>query len=250
MSELVSYIQSLDLPVARSRGPGEPAPPPPAFTGKQQAVTVGSQMAEFSAAVPESIRPAISNGLLLGQLAADKATGQNPDPAAYFGAFNSVMRKIGWQVTESGLNQQTISDQNAQLNKAIIPIVTAVFGPGAAAASIILKVLEGLQSMSDDSPWITVFEQKSNKAKTATFGMSYVDAGAGGGASLKTAYFALQASSNLTQVLFFKFASSEATMKSGQCGMNLSSQTIATSGDALQQKVGPFIIDNIKNISI
>jgi hypothetical protein len=85
----------------------------------------------------------------------------------YFGAFNSVMKKIGWQVTESGLNQQTISDKNAELHKAIIPIVTAIFGPGAAAASIIIKVLEGLESMGQDSPWITVFEQKSNKAKTA-----------------------------------------------------------------------------------
>jgi hypothetical protein len=160
------------------------------------------------------------------------------------------MRRIGWQVAESGLNQQTISDQNAELNKAIIPIVTAVFGPGAAAASIIIEVLEGLESMSQDSPWITVFEQKSNKANTATFGVSCVDVGAGGGASLKIAYFALQASSNLTQVLFFKFASSEATTKSGQRGMRLSPQMIAASETALENKVGPFIVNNIKNIAI
>ena len=175
MSEIVSYIQSLDLPVARSRGPEEPAPPPPVFTGTRQAVTVGSQMAEFSATVPESIRPAISNGLLLGQLAADKATGQNPDPAAYFGAFNSVMRRIRWQVAECGLNQQTISDQNAELNKAIIPIVTAVFGPGAAAASIIIKALEDLESRARTR------RGSPSSSRRATFGVSYVDAGAGGG---------------------------------------------------------------------
>ena len=250
MSEIVSYIQSLDLPAARSRGPGEKAPPPPDFRAVHQAVTVGSQMAEFSAAVPQSVRPAISNGLLLGQLAADKATAGNQDPVAYFNAFNGVMKKIGWEVTDRGLNEQTISDKDAELNKAIIPIVTAIFGPGAAAGSIIIAVLKGLESMDQDAPWITVFEQKSNKAKAANFGPTYVDAGAGGGASLKTAYFTLQASSNLTQVLFFKFSTADATMKSGQCQMSLSPQTIATSGDALQQKVGPFIIDNIKNISI
>jgi hypothetical protein len=249
MSEIVSYIEAVPVPVERSRG-AEAGEPPPTFTSTDQAITVRSQMAEFSAAVPQSIRPAISNGLLLGQLAADKATENNPDPIAYFDAINSVMRKIGWQVTETALTQQTISDKNAELHKAIIPIVTAIFGPGAAAASIIIKVLEGLESIGQDAPWITVFEQKINKAKVANFGLSYVDAGAGGGASLKTAYFSLQASSKLTQVLFFKFSSSDATMKSGQCQMGLSPQTIATSGDALQQKVGPFIIDNIKNISI
>src|SRR4029077_16007459 len=82
------------------------------------------------------------------------------------------------------------------------------------------------------------------------FGLSYIDAGVGGGASLKTAYFTLQASSNLTQVLFFKFSSSDATMKSGQCQMSLRPQMMATSGDALQHKEGPFVIDNIKNINI
>src|SRR6202042_1779961 len=146
-----------------------------------------------------------------GQLAADKATATNADPAAYFGAFNGVMRKIGWQVTSSELAQQAISDQNAELHKAIIPIVTAIFGPGAAAGSIIIAVLKGLQSMDQDAPWITVFEQKSTKVKAANFGLSYVDGGAGG-ATVKTAYFSLQASDNLTQVLFFKFQSSAATM--------------------------------------
>ena len=50
--------------------------------------------------------------------------------------------------------------------------------------------------------------------------------------------------------LFFKFQSSDATMKSGQCQMSLSPQTIATSESALEEKVGPFIINNIKNIAI
>ncbi len=142
MSEIASYIQSLDLPDAPTRGAADRGPPP-AFTAAHQAVTVGSQMAEFSSAVPQAVRPVISNGLLLGQLAADKATAANADPAAYFGAFNSVMKKIGWQVTANELTQQTISDQNAELHKAIIPIVTAIFGPGAAAGSIIIEVLKG-----------------------------------------------------------------------------------------------------------
>jgi hypothetical protein len=249
MSEILSYIQSLDLPAAPTRG-AESEEPPPAFKSVAQAITVGSQMAEFSSNVPQSVRPAISNGLLLGQLAADKATANNPDPVAWFGAFNSVMKQIGWQSTLSELDEQTISDKNAALHKAIIPIVTAIFGPGVAATSIIVAVLKGLESMDQDAPWITVFQRKSNKVSAANFGLSYVDGGAGGGATLKTAYFSLQGAQVLTQVLLFKFQSSDATMKSGQCQMSLNPQTIATSGDTLQQKVGPFIIDNIKNIDI
>src|SRR5271170_4675977 len=118
-------------------------------------------MAEFSSAVPQAVRPVVSNGLLLGQLAADKATAANADPAAYFGAFNSVMKKIGWQVTSNELAQQTISDQNAELHKAIIPIVTAIFGPGAAADSIIIAVLKG------SSPWIRTRRGSRSSSKRA-----------------------------------------------------------------------------------
>jgi hypothetical protein len=39
-------------------------------------------------------------------------------------------------------------------------------------------------------------------------------------------------------------------MKSGQCQMSLSPQTIAASEAALEDKVGPFIVNNIKNIAI
>ncbi len=249
MTEIVSYIQSLDLPLARTRGPGEQEPPPPVFNSVDQALTIGSQMAEFSNKAPQSIRPAISNGLLLGQLAANKATAGNADPIAWFDAFNGVMKKIGWQVTANELNEETVSDKNAALHKAIIPIVTAIFGPGAAASSIILTVLNGLDSMDQDAPWITVFQQNSNKVKAANFGLSYVDGG-DGGATLKTAYFTLQGSQSLTQVLFFKIKSSDATMKSGRCEMSLSGETIAASQDVLRQKVGPFIVDNIKNIDL
>ncbi len=57
-----------------------------------------------------------------------------------------VMGKIGWLPTVSEVNEQVISDKNAELHKAIIPIVTAIFGPAAAASSIIIATLNGLES--------------------------------------------------------------------------------------------------------
>jgi hypothetical protein len=112
----------------------------------------------------------LSNGLLLGQLAADKATAGNADPVAWFDAFNDVMTKIAWHITDRQINEQTVADKNAALHKGIIPIVTAISGLGAAASSIILTVLNGLESMDQDAPWITVFQQKSNKVQSAISG--------------------------------------------------------------------------------
>ena len=41
----------------------------PKYEQKDQAVAIGSQITEFSKAIPADIRPAISNSLLLAQLA-------------------------------------------------------------------------------------------------------------------------------------------------------------------------------------
>ncbi len=249
MSEIVSFIQSLDLPAAMYRR-GAEQEPLPAYNSVAQAVTVGSQMTEFTKDVPQSIRPGISNGLLLGQLAADKASAKNPDPLAWFTTFNTVLRGIGWQSTLSELNEQSISHKNISLSQAIIPIVTEIVGAAAAAGSIIISVLKGLETMDQDAPWITVFERRSNKVSANNFGLSFVEGGAGGGASLKTVYFSLIGAQMVTQVLFFKFASSDAKLKSAQSLMTLSAHTITLSESALEQKVAPFIAENIKNIDI
>jgi hypothetical protein len=178
MSDTVAYIKSLELPAAPRRGL-EDATQPPAFNSVAQALTVGSQMAEFSSTVPQPIRAAVSNGLLLGQLAADKATAGNPDPRARFDAFGSVMQKIGWQSTLSELDEQTISDRNAALHEAIIPIVTARLRSGRRRHLNHSCRAQRSEIDGPDAPWITVFQQKSNKVSATNFGLSYVDAGEG-----------------------------------------------------------------------
>ena len=230
MSGIIPYIQALELPQAPlRRGGPDDQEPPPAFDSVAQAIAVGSQMTEFSSNVPQAARPAISNGLLLGQLAADKATAGGGDPIAWFNAFNSVMMRIGWQSTLSELNQQTISDRNAAMHKAIIPIVTAIFGPQAAAGSIILSILNGIRSMDRDAPWITLFQRRSNKVSASNFGLSYVDAGEGGGATTEDRLFRAAGYSGPNR----RCCSSSSCrrtrpMKSAQARMSIGPETIST----------------------
>ena len=161
MTQIIRYIETLEVPEPPMRRGAEDQGPPAAFQSGAQAIAIGSQLTEFSNKVPQSMRPAISNGLLLGQLGADKATLGLNDPWAWFTTFNSVMGRIGWLPTVNEVDGQVISDKNAELHKAIIPILTAIFGPAAAAGSIILAVLNGLDSMNADAPWLTLFERKT-----------------------------------------------------------------------------------------
>jgi hypothetical protein len=250
MTNVESDILNLDLPAPRSRGPQEAPPLPPAFTSTPQGLTIGSQLTEFTSGVTAAIRPSVSNSLLLAQLAADKANPGGKDPKAWFATFNTVLGMVGWVPTVGVSATQEVSDRDAELHKAIIPVLEAVLGPAAAAGSIILTVLKGLQSMNQDSPWLTLFEQKSQMVNVAQFGMNYIDGGGDGGAALNTVYFTLTATRGVTQVLFVKLSEANATISSDQRGKMMSAAAIAAAQSALQTKVGPHIADNIANIDI
>ncbi len=252
MSKSVSYIHAVDLPTPPPSGRRDDtmAPLAASFTSGKQALVVNSQLAAFGGEVPLSLRPTISYGLLLGQLAADKASPGNIEPLTWFEKYNEVMGKIGWSVTSVEMSEQEITDKNAELHKAIIPVLTTALGPGVAAGVIILSALKGLEEMNKDSPWLTLFQRKSQTVKGAKFGLTAVDAGADGGAQIKTVFFGIKATSTITQVLFVKVATSGATVKSALSETMLSAQVLEDTKDALATKIKPFVTENIRNIDI
>jgi hypothetical protein len=248
--ESINYIQSLELPSPELRGPGEPASPPPRFTGDGQALTIGAGMTEFSKDVPQTLRPAVSDSLLLAQLAADKATAGRDDPWAWFSNYNSVFRKIGWVCDSAEGAAQAFSDINLELHQAIIPLLTAAFGPAVAATSLIITALTQLQTMNKESPWITIFHRKSASVNAAKFGTSYVGLGIDGEAEIKTVFFGVEARQRITQVLFLNLSSGSARVKSATSNARLSAEMISRVEGTLKDKVTPYISDNIKNIDI
>jgi hypothetical protein len=249
MSTTSSFIAGLDLPVPDMRE-AEIAKTAAEFTDGRQALVIDTQLAEFKPSVGQALRPTISYGLLLGQLAADKAMANGGDARQWFTTYNSVMGKIGWVLETGEFAKQEIADVNVALHKSIIPVLTAALGPAAAVGSIILEALEGLEAMDKDSPWLTLFQRKCQTVKGAKFGVTMVDAGPGGGASLRSAYFSVQAAQTITQVLFLKVSIVGATIDGAQSSLSIGEQVIADTKDALQKKVAPFIVSNIDSIDI
>jgi hypothetical protein len=88
------------------------------------------------------------------------------------------------------------------------------------------------------------------RATANKFAMSYVDVGGGGDAEIKTAFFGVEARNKLTQVLFFRLSSASAEVKMAKGSASMSTDMMGRIEQALQNKVGPYVADNIKNISI
>ena len=86
-------------------------------------------------------------------------------------------------------------------------MLTALLGPQAAALAIVKAAIDALRSMSENRPWLTLFEQESRTAHSARFHVAAAEVGESGLVQVALVGFSLQTMSEITQVLFFRFGS-------------------------------------------
>jgi hypothetical protein len=240
------YVLNLDLP---ETGPVFEAAPMK-FSNQREAIAVGAQLAEFTDAIPAGVRGAIADSILLAQLAANKATAESQDIFRWYDKYVEVLQNIGWQIHDLEFKTQQVSDKNLGMHRAIVPVLAAMLGAQAAAASIVLSVLNGLQEMDTGTPWITLFDQASQHAHGAKFQVTYIDADAQGNPEITLLCFGIQAQRTITQVLFFKFSAQSAEVKNAVGKLAVRMERLNAAKDAIAARVQPFIQDYVKNIDI
>lgn len=227
------------------------AAPLVAFTQDQQAVAIGSQIAAFAAGVPQELRSAISNSVLLAQLAANKAV-QNAtgSAAAWREAYRNVLFSTGWIFEGSSVSLQEFKKSNLEVHKAIIPVLTAILGPAAGGAALVATIMNGLADMNQDTPWITLFNRESRRASVNQFQVSYVEAPNGNAPRMKLVFFELDATGVVTQILFFKLSSSSAKLFHSDTDLSVNTALLKSIEASLQQKLGERAATFISEIEI
>jgi len=252
MTDSMAYVQTLELP-AVLRGMEGLEAAAPEFGDQHEAMAVGSQLAEFSERVSAAQRAAVADCLLLAQLAANKATEQSPDLMAWYRKYVDVLQGIGWTVQGMNLEDQQASATDLSVHNAIIPVLAAMLGPVGMAASLVVKVLEGLQEMDRSTPWITLFSRSSQHASGAKFQLGFVDTGsAGDGIDLQVRLVAVavDTTGTITQVLFFKLAGQDARIKAGQTQLGIVGARLEAIKSAVAERVNPFLAGNIAKIEL
>jgi len=249
LASVRQYVDSLELPPMPKRTRAGTASPP-AFTETPQVVGVGAQLAEFTDKVPSELRPLIANTMLLAQLAANKASSDTPNVFDWYGKYRSVLENVGWTVQGSEEEKREVTQKNAGLHKALIPVIASMLGPQVAALSLIVRLLQGLQDMDAQSPWITLFDRASQHARGAKFQISYVDADSGGSPTISLLCFAIEAERTVTQVLFFKFSSEKADLHQSTARLLVTRDRLQTDQQLIENKVGAFIAEFVNNIEI
>lgn len=247
----LDYLRSVELPAARSRGPGDVAKAPSFAAAGPQAVAVASQLVEFTAAVPADTRADLANCLLLAQLAADKASGSPAqDIYRWYDKYVEVLQNTGWRLADVDFQEQLLSADGALVHKEIIPVVTAFLGPAASTASIVLAMLESLNAMEADQPWITLFQSESQSLQGAKFQIALVDRDAQGDATVSLLSIGIEARQRITQVLFFKLTKQSTRLRKATGSMTMAPATLAAVRDIVRSRVERHVADYVMNVAI
>jgi hypothetical protein len=210
-----AFIASAKLPKAplRLRTATAAEPPVELKDTDAQALVVGSGLVVAAQNVPAQTRSDLINCTLFAQLA---ASGQVTDPAKvteWYAAYFQALTALGWAQHDSRFEEFQSGGTTLEAHKSIIKVLTTLLGPGAAAVALVTETLEALQSMNENSPWITLFDRQSTAVKSARFQVATAQVGPGGVLEIALVAFDLKSKVSVDQVLFFKFKKNKIKLK-------------------------------------
>lgn len=235
------------LPRTRAMRAAAEAPPPDLKDTDAQALVVGSSLVVAANKVPAQVRADLVNTTLFAQLAASGAVSPQ-DVTAWYAEYFKALTALGWSQHESTFKTYKASASGLETHKSIIKVLGLLLGPQAAAVALVTETLDALQSMNENSPWITLFDQQSATNKSAHFQVAtaqYVDSDV---LEIALAAFEMEAKQALTQVLFFKFNSSKIKLEYGGGRATIYEAALAQSRDDVAKRLQDYRNAYVKEV--
>ena len=209
-----AFVENAKLAAAPRRARAlTDAPPIELRETDAQSLVVGSGLIVAAENVPVQTREDLINCTLFAQLAASGAVSDPTNIPQWYDTFFRALTALGWAQSDTHFEEYSFGSKNAEAHQAIMKVLAVLLGPQAAALVIVKAALDALQSMNENSPWITLFDRQSKTGKSARFQVATAQLDPNGLLQTALVGFELKAKSTLTQVLFFKYASSSTSLK-------------------------------------
>jgi hypothetical protein len=234
------FVQQAQLPVEVMRGVRRDGIDPvqaALATAQQQAAVVGSGILGFVEGVTPERRQAIVNSALLAQLVARRQVPDTTQIDAWYDVYFDVLAHLGWVIQDQGFAEYREATDDFTAHKAILEVATALLGPSPTALALVTTTLNALLSMGQDDPWIRIFSRESQTASLARFQIGLVEKGPDDAFRVALMAFALEASSEITQVLFFKARSASVAFRHRSGEVTIDADALDSARDAMRLKL-------------
>jgi hypothetical protein len=214
---------------------------------KEQSIVVGSEVVSFTEEVEVEYRQALSDSALVAQLGANAKVDPKADPIGWFDAYFNILGQIGWVTQVRDTADYKFKTEGMEVHEAITEVVVAFLGPMPGAAALVKLALDQLKSMDKDSPWITLFNRKSEHAKVARFQFTLIRRGEDNILLADAMCFAISAEKKITQVLFFKASKTKTHMQRSLGTVSIGTDALDGLRPILKQRVAAqraaFLLD-------
>jgi cellulose biosynthesis protein BcsQ len=214
--------------------------------GSAQAVVVGSQIVVFERGLPEMFRQDFVNGTLFAQLVANRKVPDRAQMSEWYQVYFDALTNIGWSVRNRDF---WLYEENGQLfdaGRAIVSVLSASIGPQAASMRMVIDVLEDLQSMDEDHPWIALFSKESMSGHGGSFQVGVVEAGPRGVPMVTLAAFGLQSRTGGSRRLFSRFPANDVTLQYCAGRLDIDPAVAGTVRQLLNEKLAAHTVDFVK----
>lgn len=249
ISKAREYVQAATLPPPIPELEDAASPVDQVLSqAKDQAAVVGSDVISFVTGVTAEQRQDLINSALLAQLVAKVEVPDTTNIYEWYQAYFSVLKNIGWVVQVDQFAAYRTSSVGFQAHEAIIALATTLLGPGTGALAIVKATLDALKSMDANSPWMTIFNRESQSGKTARFQVTLAEPDDKNGFLVTLMAFGLEAQSTLTQVLFFKFRSSEDVLKHFEGKVSIDAEVLAGVREDIKKKLAEHVANYVRKL--
>lgn len=245
------YIAGLDFSmVKRGIVPQDAADPPGEVfdKAKEQALVVGSGMFAFTVGVTKEVREAISDSALVAQLVANTSTSQQDAPIKWFNEYSGCLQNLGWTLQEGAWSDYTKEGSAAEVHEQISGVLAAVLGPGAAALTIITATVAALKKMEPTTPWIRIFGRESQQGKIGRFQVGLVEKGKGDDVFVSLLACLVEADSNVTQILVFKWRAAKASFQANYSKVSINAASLKELGPEIRKQTREYQRDYVSKV--
>jgi hypothetical protein len=215
---------------------------------KKQAQIVGSGVFSFAVGVDAQVRQAISDSALLAQLVANKQVDFATSPVGWFTAYSRVLQNVGWTLQDTNFADYSAQGTAAEVNEKIAEVMAAILAPAPAALAIIKSTVDALKAMNPNSSWLTLFNRESAKANIARFQIGLVEKDPNADVFVSLVACVIEARSDITQVLFFKFRQAKATFKAVGEKVSVDRSALNDLAEAIRTKIRVYQTDYVSSI--
>ena len=248
------FVESVKRGVPAPRrmrgGEVEDKPPIELAATEAQSLVVGSGLVVAAENVPVKTREDLINCTLFAQIAAGKNAKDPRDVSEWYDEYFKALTVIGWAQSDTQFEEYKFTSKNAEAHQAIIKVLTVVLGPQAAALVVVKTVLDALQSMNADSPWITLFDRQSKTGRSARFQVATAQIDPAGLLQIALVGFDLKTKASMTQVLFFKWKASSTKLKYAAGKATIFEAALAEQRDEIANWLSDFRADFVRQVML